>query len=684
MRKALIRILLPAILAAAFPLSLFSQSLSASPSASFPLGDSPFAFGAGASVEVGLPLGALELSPRLGWSGLFLKESAGRVDAVTLGAEAFYPLLKTDKVAFGPIAGAGAYAAFYPDTDPLLNPSAALGLRFDARVGTMRLGLEPSAEFFIAKRDGKVASFWSGIGLRGRVGFEPGSAGTARPKLRFDDPRLEPFFPSFYMFYASGGLGKVAVENGEKASIKDLSVQVFVPRYMDGPQTILSIKTLKAGDSVEVPLAALFRNEVLNVTETDAAQIQLSARYKRGGDELEVTSEATLKILGRNSVSWDDDRKAAAFVTAKDPTILKLGRNVISGIPVESPGPGDEALRKAAAVFSALGEFGLRYVIDPASSYKALSANAAAVDYLQFPVQTLDYRSGDCDDLTVLYSALLEAIGVETAFVTVPGHIYSAFALGMSEADMRSGFSSVNDLIVVDGKVWVPVETTLVNKGFLAAWAEGAKEWRQASASKQAALVPVRQAWSVYEASFIDSKERTDVVSRFPAASKVLARYDGEIKKLTDRELGPIVADLRARLASRPSPGLHNKLGTTYARYGLFDKAEASFKEAAKADYPQAYYNLGNLKFMRKDYKGALSDYERSLKLNPDSALAAIAVARAAFEQGDTKKAADSYRTASLLDPARAAQFAYVAGGASDTTGRAADAGVRAAVSWND
>ena len=684
MRKALIRFLLPAVLAAAFPISLASQSLSASPSASFPLGDSPFAFGAGASVEVGLPLGALELSPRLGWSGLFLKESAGRVDAVTLGAEAFYPLLKTDKIAFGPVAGAGAYAAFYPDTDPLLNPSAALGLRFDARVGTMRLGLEPSAEFFIAKRDGKVASFWSGIGLRGRVGFEPGSAGTARPKLRFDDPRLEPFFPSFYKFYASGGLGKVAVENGEKASIKDLSVQVFVPRYMDGPQTILSIKTLKAGDSVEVPLAALFRNEVLNVTETDAAQIQLSARYKRGGDELEVTSEATLKILGRNSVSWDDDRKAAAFVTAKDPTILKLGRNVISGIPVESPGPGDEALRKAAAVFSALGEFGLRYVIDPASSYKALSANAAAVDYLQFPVQTLDYRSGDCDDLTVLYSALLEAIGVETAFVTVPGHIYSAFALGMSEADMRSGFSSVNDLIVVDGKVWVPVETTLVNKGFLAAWAEGAKEWRQASASKQAALVPVRQAWSVYEASFIDSKERTDVVSRFPAASKVLARYDGEIKKLTDRELGPIVADLRARLASRPSPGLHNKLGTTYARYGLFDKAEASFKEAAKADYPQAYYNLGNLKFMRKDYKGALSDYERSLKLNPDSALAAIAVARAAFEQGDTKKAADSYRTASLLDPARAAQFAYVAGGASDTTGRAADAGVRAAVSWND
>lgn len=684
MRKTLIRFLVPAILAAAFPITLASQTVSASPTASFPLGDSPFAFSAGASVEVGLPLGAFELSPRLGWTGLFLKESAGRVDAVTLGAEAFYPLLKTGQMALGPMVGAGAYAAFYPETTPLLNPSATLGLRFDARVGTMRLGLEPSAELFFAKRDGKIAFFWSGIGIRGRVGFEPGGSSTARPRLRFDEPQLEPFFPSFYKYYASGGLGKISVENEEKAAIRDLSVQVFVPRYMDGPQTILALKNLKAGDSVEIPLAALFRNEVLSVTETDAAQIQLSARYRRGNDELEVSSEATLKILGRNAVSWDDDRKAAAFVTAKDPTILKLGRNVISGIPVENPGPGDEALRKAAAVFSALSEFGLRYVIDPASSYKALSANAAAVDYLQFPVQTLDYRSGDCDDLTVLYSALLEAIGVETAFVTVPGHIYSAFALGLSEAEMRSGFSSLNDFVIVDGKVWVPIETTLVNKGFLAAWAEGAKEWRQAAASKQAALVPVRPAWSVYEASFIDSKERIDVVSRFPAAAKVLARYDGEIKKLTDRELAPIVADLRARIASRPTPGLHNRLGTTYARYGLFDKAEASFREAAKSDYPQAYYNLGNLKFMRKDYKGALSDYERSLRLNPDSVLSAIAVARAAFEQGDTKKALDSYRTASLLDPARAAEFAYVAGGASDTAGRAADAGVRAQVSWGE
>jgi hypothetical protein len=38
----------------------------------------------------------------------------------------------------------------------------------------------------------------------------------------------------------------------------------------------------------------------------------------------------TIYIANRNSVTWDDDRKAAAFVQAKDPGIIKIGKNVAS------------------------------------------------------------------------------------------------------------------------------------------------------------------------------------------------------------------------------------------------------------------------------------------------------------------------------------------------------------------
>ncbi|MFW6293995.1 MAG: hypothetical protein ACOC7V_16970, partial [Spirochaetota bacterium] len=68
------------------------------------------------------------------------------------------------------------------------------------------------------------------------------------------------------------------------------------------------------------------------------------------------------------------------------------------------------------------------------------SEDRGAVDFLQFPRQTLTYSSGDCDDLTALYIALLESVGVDTAFITVPGHIYAAFAVETSPEEARREF----------------------------------------------------------------------------------------------------------------------------------------------------------------------------------------------------------------------------------------------------
>jgi hypothetical protein len=72
-------------------------------------------------------------------------------------------------------------------------------------------------------------------------------------------------------------------------------------------------------------------------------------------------------------------------------------------------------------------------VIDPASSFVEISEDAAALDSLNYPYQTLYYWGGNCDDLSILYCSLLEALGVDTACITIPGHIYAAFDTGAEE-----------------------------------------------------------------------------------------------------------------------------------------------------------------------------------------------------------------------------------------------------------
>ena len=99
-------------------------------------------------------------------------------------------------------------------------------------------------------------------------------------------------------------------------------------------------------------------------------------------------------------------------------------------------------------------------------------------------------KTGDCDDLVVLYSSLLESVGIKTAFVDVQdpekevAHVYLMFDTGVTPE--QSGLISSNEKRFVirekaSGKrtVWIPVEATFLEEGFEAAWKTGALRYLQ-------------------------------------------------------------------------------------------------------------------------------------------------------------------------------------------------------------
>jgi tetratricopeptide (TPR) repeat protein len=59
-------------------------------------------------------------------------------------------------------------------------------------------------------------------------------------------------------------------------------------------------------------------------------------------------------------------------------------------------------------------------------------------------------------------------------------------------------------------------------------------------------------------------------------------------------------------------------LGILYARFGLTDKAQVQFQEAAQGgDYAPALVNLGNLLFLKKDWQNAFDYYDQARKIDP-------------------------------------------------------------------
>ena len=284
-----------------------------------------------------------------------------------------------------------------------------------------------------------------------------------KKKLEIIEMNMLEIFPVLFKHYDNNSFGHIVISNNSSLPATDVVITFFVEGYMDNPTLCKRIPIIQSNTLEKVDLFALFSSNVLNITEGTKASAKIAIEYNHDGKTSTVEQSQTLRLYGRNATRWDDDRKAAAYVTAKDPLVLEYSKRVTNLISQISGRTLDLNLKKAIGIHEALRETGLSYVTDPQTPFKEFSENVLAIDYLQFPRETLAYKSGDCDDLTILYCALLESIGVETAFITVPGHIYMAFSLKTPVSEAGKMFSNMNDFIISDHDMMFLAEGSKVN-----------------------------------------------------------------------------------------------------------------------------------------------------------------------------------------------------------------------------
>ncbi len=490
-------------------------------------------------------------------------------------------------------------------------------------------------------------------------------------KLCIAKAELDPIFPILFKYYDEHPVGKAVLHNGLQKAVEGVELSYFVNQYMDNPKVCATIGRIEPGADAEVDLAALFNDKLLGVSEGTKVSAKLALGYSVEGRAWRDETTQTVRVFDRNASMWDDDRKAAAFVTSKDQTVLRFAKNVLAMTKERDSRAINSKLLAAMAFHEATRLYGLSYVVDPTNSYAAVLNDKTVVDYLQFPRQTLDYKGGNCSALSILYCALLESVGIETAFITVPGHIFMAVNLDISPADARKGFASSDDLVIAGDKVWLPIETTARDSGFVKAWQAAAKEWRENYAKGAAALYPVHEAWALYEPVGFAS-DMGDI--ELPDKDKFAAVYGKELSGYIDGQIYAQVDTLTQAIAkSQRSPRSLNNLGVLYARYGLSEKAKALFEESAKTGYVPSIVNLGNLRFMAGDYVQALASYDQARKLAPDMPEILLAVARANHELENYGVVKVAYEQLKSMAPSLAERFSYLALRGAEGT-RAADA----------
>ena len=333
---------------------------------------------------------------------------------------------------------------------------------------------------------------YGGLGVSLGVGYRlPEATSSGGPGLlELGALELDNVFPIFRSYYDDNPVGTVTIVNAGKKAATNVRVSFLIKQYMDGAKECAVIPRIEPGKSVQLPLYGLFNDSILGVTEATKATAEVSVEYG-GGTILNRT--ATVLVYDRNALTWKDDRHAAAFVSSKDPWVLDLSGNIVSAVKNSRNAEVPANLQTGIAFHEGLRAYGIGYVLSPSRPFARAVVDTAAVDSLKFPRQTLGYRAGDCADLSVLYASFFEAAGIETAFVTVPGHIFMAFDSGITSEEAQAQALDERELIMAEGKVWIPVETTMRDSGFLDVWRKAASQWRSATAKGEAGFYPVQR-----------------------------------------------------------------------------------------------------------------------------------------------------------------------------------------------
>lgn len=407
-----------------------------------------------------------------------------------------YSLRVTDRLYFCPELLGGIWSI---NANKINGLPGETGIFYGARLNTdihllpeLNLSLFGGYKFLQVHKRLFTHTVHAGIGLS--YNFSKGLKYSTN--LKISNEELSPLFPVFYSHYIDNPFGSITLVNNEEATITDVNVYFYTEQYMLVRTLVGSYNKIKQGDSVQIEITALLNENILSQLSDSITTGQLIVEYKLLSKEKEYSQNLSFTTLSRNSMTWEDDRQAAAFVSPRDSCAQKFARQVKSIVKSNLRDDIPENIQYAGALFCALKEYGINYVIDPTSAYSD-NNGGLTVDFLQFPYQTLSYHGGDCDDLSIMNCSLLEAIGIKTAFITIPGHIYIAFDSGVAPQDADQLVPGKR-YVVSDGRVWIPYEITLCTDTFDLALRTGYSQW--VKAGENAALILLEEAWAAFKA----------------------------------------------------------------------------------------------------------------------------------------------------------------------------------------
>jgi hypothetical protein len=451
------------------------------------------------------------------------------------------------------------------------------------------------------------------LGLGVQITFEAGSsaAGEGAAVTLAQD---EGVYPAFLSLYQQNPIGTISIRNNENAEIRDIRISFRAGNYTSSEFPCGTLSMIPRGRSAELPLYADFSPEILRFTDTGRILGEVIVRYRFLGKEKQSIGTVSLQAHNRNTFAGADPAGLAAFVSPNALEPLEFSKYA-SGLARAGRRTGlNPNMQLAVWLLEGLRAAGIR-----------LNNAHTIAGEVQFPSETLGFRTGTNVDLGLLYAAELEAAGVPCAIVPLENDFIVACRLEADKAAATLLFNSLDRVLLIDDEAWLPISMNAFNQGFTAAWDRGVQTLN-AAFTGGVIFISLAKAWTVYPPAPLPAQGGHGI----RADETVLTRETNlALQQYIDRELTPRLRELQREAAANPTAAIYNQLGILLVRTGRVSEAKTAYERAAGMGLTAAMTNRGNLALIEKDYAAAERWFRQALARDPENITAREGLERA-------------------------------------------------------
>ncbi len=455
--------------------------------------------------------------------------------------------------------------------------------------------------------------------------------------LEITDFGIENVFPSQVNYYAYNPLAKIEIENSSKAEVRNVKVSIFIPDYMSLPSEQI-VPSVGAGIKQSFKLPATLDAKRLNdLTGNVTGQAKVELSYTFNGQPQSRSLVKPVTIYSRNTISWKRGESVGAFVTSTDDAVVNFSRYVIGSIagnqPLETKLPRNVSY--ALAIWSGIRAHGYTYVPSP---WKPSEQDV--LDMISYPRETLASHTGNCSATSVLLASCLENVGVRTKFLATEDHIYIMFDTDVLPKNGYMVSQDAKDYVVDENRVWIPLETTMINRPFVEAWTTAADEYiKYTAGGGKLEVIDTRKAQAAFPPMNLTMAVRPATP---PDGAKILALASQDF---TDYEYAQsqLTSSSATTLAASTDPAEKNKAAVMHARAGDYDVAIIT---ANPVGTPASENTLGNVYLLKNDLPAAQEHYQNSMRLDSSDGGVYLNFGIARYLSGSPEDAVESFQVA--------------------------------------